>query len=78
MKKLLYSFITIIFLLVAAVGCGGQEKQPASKQKEIPLIPHKIDKSMDCADCHKEGKNKAPITKHFDRPNCIQCHKERN
>ncbi len=74
MKKLLFSIITIMFLLIAVIGCGGQGKQSVSKQKEIPSIPHEIDNSMVCADCHKEGKNKAPVTKHLDRPNCTQCH----
>lgn len=76
MKKLLVS-LTIIFIPAFTVtGCGVKSKQPVSKVKEIHPIPHKVDSTMVCAECHKDGKNGAKITKHLDRPNCTQCHKQ--
>lgn len=74
MKKLFYSLILVLMLVVT--GCAGEIQQNVqTKKKEIPLIPHKINNTMVCAECHKAGKNKAKITKHPDRPNCTQCHK---
>lgn len=79
MKKLLVSGLFVLFLFFAAAGCGSKGQQGASvrKAKEIPRIPHKVENSTVCADCHKEGKNKAKVTKHWDRPNCMQCHKSK-
>jgi len=63
-------------MIFIVVGCGkSQQIEFKNTEKEVPQIPHKIDNKMICAECHKDGKNKAKATKHFDRPNCTQCHK---
>lgn len=77
MKKLLVSMLIAITLLTA-IGCGSSDKVSVKQEKEIPPIPHKVDTQTYCADCHKDGKNGAKITKHLDRPNCTGCHKEVN
>lgn len=76
MKKLLVSLIVVFVMIFALIGCGkSQQIDSKNSGKEIPQIPHKMDNKMVCAECHKDGKNKAKATKHFDRPNCTQCHK---
>lgn len=76
MKKLLVSLPLLLILIFAITGCGGQNKQFVAEEKAVPQIPHKVDNTTDCAECHKDGKNGAPVTKHLDRSNCTQCHKE--
>lgn len=77
MKRLLVSLFFGLLLMLTIVGCGSNvDKGSLGKEgKTIPEIPHSIEDKKDCAACHKDGKNNAKPTKHYNRPNCTQCHK---
>lgn len=75
MKEPLVSVVVILVFIIVAAGCGNQKSQSVITAKQIPSIPHKVNNSTVCADCHKDGKNKAKVTEHLDRLNCTHCHK---
>jgi len=74
MKRLGVLMALTLFL----AGCSPAQPAPSVPEKpvdKIPAIPHTVKEGMDCKSCHATGANGAKVTKHSDRPNCLQCHK---
>lgn len=66
--------LSLAILAVAFLSTGCE----ALLGKAPPPRPHEAGgKFEDCAGCHRDGRQGAPVTDHHKRPNCDRCHAPR-